>query len=90
MKPVLTLPDAAMDISLTPELEEYVATELKTGHYTSSSEVIREALRNQIRQSMSHQLEQRISAGRQQVTDGRVIRVDADYFDDKREKIRLN
>ena len=77
-----------MNISLTPELEEYVATQLKSGHYKSSSEVIREALRNQIRQSMSQQLEQCIAAGRQQVADGRVIRVDADYFDEKRERIR--
>ena len=77
-----------MNISLTPELEEYVATQLKSGHYNSSSEVIREALRNQIRQSMSQQLEQRIGAGRQQVAGGRVIRVDADYFDEKRERIR--
>ena len=44
-----------MNISLTPELEEYVTTQLKSGHYRSSSEV---------------------------------IRVDADYFDEKRERIR--
>jgi len=78
--------DAIMNISLTPELEEYVAAQLESGHYRSSSEVVREALRNQIRQSMSHQLEQRLSASRQQVAEGRVVRADAAYFDEKREK----
>ncbi len=77
-----------MNISLTPELEEYVTTQLKSGHYSSASEVIREALRNQIRRSNSHPLEQPIGAGRQQVADGRVIRAYADYFDEKRERIR--
>jgi antitoxin ParD1/3/4 len=34
-----------MNISLTKELEELVQTKVKSGSYTSASEVIREALR---------------------------------------------
>ena len=34
-----------MNVSLTPELEAFVAAKLKTGRYTSASEIIREALR---------------------------------------------
>jgi len=34
-----------MNISLTPELEKYVTTQVKSGLYNSSSEVIRSALR---------------------------------------------
>lgn len=34
-----------MNVSLTPELEQFVADRVKTGMYHSSSEVIREALR---------------------------------------------
>ena len=34
-----------MNVSLTPELDEFVARKVESGRYTSASEVIREALR---------------------------------------------
>ncbi|ESQ94621.1 type II toxin-antitoxin system ParD family antitoxin [Asticcacaulis benevestitus] len=34
-----------MNVSLTPELEAFVETRVKSGFYTSASEVIREGLR---------------------------------------------
>jgi antitoxin ParD1/3/4 len=34
-----------MNVSLTPALEKLVQTKVKTGRYTSASEVVREALR---------------------------------------------
>ena len=34
-----------MNVSLTPELENFVQTKVLTGRYTSASEVAREALR---------------------------------------------
>jgi len=34
-----------MDINLTPDLEQLVQSKLKSGRYTSASEVVREALR---------------------------------------------
>jgi antitoxin ParD1/3/4 len=34
-----------MNVSLTPELEAYVARKVETGRYNSASEVVREALR---------------------------------------------
>jgi antitoxin ParD1/3/4 len=34
-----------MNVSLTPELEEYVSTKVQSGRYNSASEVVREALR---------------------------------------------
>ena len=34
-----------MDVSLTPHLEAFVRAKVETGRYTSSSEVVREALR---------------------------------------------
>ena len=33
------------EVSLTPELERYVAEKVDSGRYTSASEVVREALR---------------------------------------------
>lgn len=34
-----------MNVSLTPKLEKYIQSKVKTGRYTSASEVVREALR---------------------------------------------
>jgi antitoxin ParD1/3/4 len=34
-----------MNVSLTPELEEFVSAKVETGRYNSASEVVREALR---------------------------------------------
>lgn len=34
-----------MNVSLTPELENFVQTKVKSGRYNSASEVVREALR---------------------------------------------
>ena len=35
----------SMNVSLTPELEEFVSTKVSSGRYNSASEVVREALR---------------------------------------------
>jgi antitoxin ParD1/3/4 len=34
-----------MNVSLTPDLDKFVAGKVKSGRYTSASEVVREALR---------------------------------------------
>jgi antitoxin ParD1/3/4 len=34
-----------MNVSLTPELEKFIADKVHSGRYTSASEVVREALR---------------------------------------------
>ena len=34
-----------MNVSLTPELEQFVSTKVESGRYNSASEVVREALR---------------------------------------------
>ena len=34
-----------MNVSLTPELEQYVSAKVESGRYNSASEVVREALR---------------------------------------------
>jgi antitoxin ParD1/3/4 len=34
-----------MNVSLTPELDEFVAAKVESGRYNSASEVVREALR---------------------------------------------
>ncbi len=54
-----------MNVSLTPELENFVATKVQSGRYNSASEVIREALRlleeqEQIRQAQLNAFRQEI------------------------------
>ncbi len=77
-----------MNVSLTTELENYVSIQVESGLYNSASEVIREALRNQIKQAMSDQLKQRLFLSRQLVKSGEVILADSVYFENKREAVR--
>jgi antitoxin ParD1/3/4 len=77
-----------MNISLTKDLEEYVSSQMQTGYYASASEVIREALRNQIKSSINRQLDKRIALGRQQVEEGKVTVANDTYFDKAREYVK--
>jgi antitoxin ParD1/3/4 len=59
---------ADMNVSLTPELEQYVQEKVKSGMYYSASEVIREGLRllqekDEMHQFRLQQLRQDIQAG---------------------------
>ncbi len=67
-----------MNVSLTPELEQMVAEKVRTGRYTSASEVIREALRlleeqDRLKQSQLAAVRQRIDRGLRQLDDGQGI-----------------
>lgn len=57
-----------MNVSLTPELEQFVHSKVKSGRYLSASEVVREALRlleerDRIYQSRLIDLQREISVG---------------------------
>lgn len=67
-----------MNVSLTPELEKLVDDRVKSGRYTSASEVIREALRLLDRFDAAQQLalvelNRRIDEGLAQAERGEVI-----------------
>ncbi len=63
-----------MNISLTPELESWIQQKVETGHYQTSSEVIREAIRTQIQREQQRQdLQAAIEAGWQDLEAGRTI-----------------
>ena len=57
-----------MNVSLTPELEEYIAGKVASGLYHSSSEVIREGLR--LLKEQDAVREMRLAALRREVEDG--------------------
>ena len=67
-----------MNVSLTPELEQFVANKVKSGRYTSASEVVREALRlleerEQLRHLQKHELQKKITDGLDQLARGEGI-----------------
>ena len=73
-----------MNISLSPELENFIQQKLKSGLYSSSSEVIREALRlmhahHQARDRQIAQLNQEIEHGLQQLDQGQATDPDLLY-----------
>ncbi len=53
-----------MNVSLTPELEQYIRTKVDSGRYLSASEVVREALR------LLEQKEKRLEALRVEIQTG--------------------
>jgi antitoxin ParD1/3/4 len=67
-----------MNISLTPELEQFVHEKIKTGRYLSASEVVREALRlleeqDRIRQMRIEALRKEIAISTEQIERGEVF-----------------
>lgn len=70
-----------MNISLTPELEMMVAEKVKTGMYSTASEVVREALRllqerDEFRKWKLEQLRKDVQVGLDQVERGEVVEWD--------------
>ncbi|MCW3062223.1 MAG: parD4 [Capsulimonas sp.] len=64
-----------MNISLTPELDNYVHEKVQTGMYHSASEVIREGLRllkeqDKLRQARLEQLRSDVNLGVEQIARG--------------------
>jgi antitoxin ParD1/3/4 len=57
-----------MNVSLTPQLEAYVRAKVDTGLYTSSSEVVREALR--MMEQRERQQQEKLEALRRDIQEG--------------------
>jgi len=76
--------DLTMNVSLTPELEQYVNDKIESGMYTSASEVIRESLRllhtyEDLQAQRINQLNQAIDVGLQSLKNGKKISAQASY-----------
>ncbi len=64
-----------MNVSLTPEMADYVAAELQTGEYVSASELVRDALRalrrdREVEREKMEMLRSAIDVGLDQVARG--------------------
>lgn len=73
-----------MNISLTPELEQYINAKVSSGMYTSASEVIRESLRllhtyEDLQNQRIQQLNQSIEVGLNQLNAGNKISAQDSY-----------
>ena len=73
-----------MNISLTPELENFVQNKVSSGMYTSASEVIRESLRllhthDDLQNQRIQQLNQAIDIGLQQLNAGKKVPAHESY-----------
>ena len=65
-----------MHISLTPELEKVVRKKIKSGLYNNASEVIREALRNSLKQEAENDwLKREAALGFAKLEAGETVRV---------------
>lgn len=82
-----------MNVSLTPELEQLVTEKVKSGLYTSASEVIREALRllrerDEVRQVKLQELRREIQLGMDDLEAGRATTYNDDTLPSLVEKIQ--
>jgi antitoxin ParD1/3/4 len=71
-----------MNVSLTPELEQFVAKKVESGMYQTASEVVREGLRllreqDELHQSKLDELRKEISVGLEQADRGKVVPLNA-------------
>ena len=69
---------ATLNISLTPELEEFVTSRVESGRYQSASEVVRQGLRllqdqEETRQAELARLRQQIQIGLDQANRGELL-----------------
>jgi len=75
-----------MNISLTPELTQFVKDLVDSGLYHSSSEVVRDGLRllrqrEQIRQMRLEELRRELAIGIEQLDRGECVEMDEGFFD---------
>lgn len=82
-----------MNISLTPEMDQWIAEQVKSGAYKSSSEVIRDGLRalqrqEEQRRAMVEDLRQELLVGMKQLDAGKSKPFDASLIADLKKQGR--
>ena len=83
-----------MNVSLTPKLEQWVQGKVADGYYTSSSEVVREALRTMAqyeeeRSKRAATLKRDISTGLEQVSNSQFVAFDPDECEQIKQEARV-
>lgn len=72
-----------MNVSLTPELEQFIDRKVKSGRYNTASEVVRESLRllereDEEREMKLEELRREIMIGVEQIKNGEYIELESD------------
>lgn len=77
-----------MNVSLTPELEQYINDKVASGRYASASEVVREALRlHEEREKKLAALRADIEAGLRDIEQGRVHEATPEFWEELKREI---
>ena len=68
----------SLNVSLTPELEEYIFSQVQSGNYTSASEVVRDGLRllqaaEESKAQWAASAREKIERGWQQAQNGQLV-----------------
>ena len=70
-----------MDVSLTKELETYVAEKIRTDRCGIASAVVEDALRQKMEQDAAAFLRKRLEQPRRELADGRFVEANDEFFD---------
>jgi antitoxin ParD1/3/4 len=74
--------DAAMNVSLTPQLEAMIRQRVESGRYNNASEVVREALRLLEEQERVQHLRSLLAVGLEQAHRGELVEFTPELFED--------
>jgi antitoxin ParD1/3/4 len=82
-----------MNISLTPELEQFVTRKVESGKYQTASEVVREGLRlllerDELHQTKLEELRREIAIGIEQAEQGKVAPLNEEAVERARARAR--
>jgi len=74
-----------MNVSLTPELEKFIESKVKSGRYHTASEVVRESLRllereDQLLEFKRNELRREIEKGVEQIRNGEYIELTSEQL----------
>jgi antitoxin ParD1/3/4 len=68
-----------MNVSITDSLEEFVQSQVKTGLYSSASEVVRAGLR--LLREREADINKNIAISLEQIENGQYVEIDDEYWD---------
>lgn len=79
-----------MDLTLAPDLEAYVAEQVKSGAFPSASDVVADALRRKMREDDVADLREKLRRSEGDLEAGRTVVADEAFFDRLRERVRTS
>ena len=77
-----------MDMQLPPDVEAYLAEQVKRGIYASAGDAVVEALRRRMREDDVAELREKLRRSEEDVKAGRTAVADDAFFEAKRQRVR--